>query len=368
MSSLDTAIVRIRPATVLAGLFGAAVLLLCAPASAQQKDGWTLTFSDEFDESALDTTKWGTFYKWGQSVVNSELQAYVDTAFTFSDGVMTINGLHQQGTYAGQTLDYTSGLIASVYEQQFGYFEMRAKLPSGQGLLPAFWLLHTVSEPDIKEVDIFEVLGQTPSKLYTTVHWGTSYSTDNHQQQQASTVADMTADFHVYGLEWTADKLVWSFDGSPVHTYTGTGVPQVPMYVIANLAIGGTWPGNPSTATTFPALLQIDYVRVYQAADAGDGDAAASDDASTDEDAGNLSEAGALDASVPAPDASTVDSHDSGSKSLGSYGSSTGCSIGRESNSSDAPWATIYVGVGLAISRRTRRPSPIRRRRSLEIR
>ena len=248
------------------------VVALASPALAQQKPGWTLTFDDEFDETSLDTTKWGNFYKWGQAVINGEQEAYTTTAFSFSNGVMSINAANTSGVYAGQTLPYSSGLIASVFEQQYGYFEMRAQLPAGAGLWPAFWLLHDPSVPDIKEIDIFEMLGATPTTIYTTVHWGTSYSTDNNQDQVVSTVADTSADFHVYGLEWTATTVTWYFDGGVIHTYTGVGVPQTPMYIIANLAVGGTtsWGGAPDSSTMFPALFQIDYIRAYQVAtDAG---------------------------------------------------------------------------------------------------
>ncbi len=110
------------------------VVALASPALAQQKSGWTLTFDDEFDETSLDTTKWGNFYKWGQAVINGEQEAYTTTAFSFSNGVMSINATDSSGVYAGQTLPYSSGLIASVFEQQYGYFEMRAKLPAGAGL------------------------------------------------------------------------------------------------------------------------------------------------------------------------------------------------------------------------------------------
>src|ERR1700690_2258917 len=114
---------------------------------------------------------------------------------------------------------------------------MRTRLPAGGGLWSAVWLLHDPSVPDIKEIDIFEMLGAAPTTIYTTVHWGTSYSTDNNQDQVVSTLPDTSADFHVYGLEWTATTVTWYFDGGVIHTYTGVGVPQTPMYIIANLAV-----------------------------------------------------------------------------------------------------------------------------------
>ena len=98
------------------------VVAFASPALAQQKPGWTLTFDDEFDETSLDTTKWGNFYKWGQAVINGEQEAYTTTAFSFSNGVMSINATNTSGVYAGQTLPYSSGLIASGFRATIRLF------------------------------------------------------------------------------------------------------------------------------------------------------------------------------------------------------------------------------------------------------
>jgi len=257
----------VRLALVSAGL----LLLSCGgQAPVAQPTGtpqWKLTFQEEFDGNQLDTAKWSRRYHWGEAVINSELQAYVDDAFQVSGGMLTIKGEKRQGQYAGKTMAYTSGVICSEHYQTYGRFEMRCRVPAGKGYWPAFWLLAGPSTPNVHEVDIFEILGDKPSVLYTTVHWGTDYGTGHQSAGTSITGPDLSADFHVYSLEWDATKLVWSLDGTEVFRHTGGGVPQVPMYIIANLAIGGGWPGSPDATTVFPGAFQIDYIRAYQLTD-----------------------------------------------------------------------------------------------------
>lgn len=235
------------------------------PASAAEWDrpGWRLTFHDEFDGSTVDTAQWVKRYKWGEAPVNGELQAYVDDAFEVRDGVLSIVGERRSASYAGQTFDYASGVLCSRLEQKYGYFEARLKVPAGQGLWPAFWLLGKTGSPGVSEIDVQEILGSEPSRANLSVHWGTDYGTGHRQDATSWLGPDFSADFHVFGLEWSQDALVWTIDGVERKRHTGPGVPQVPMYVILNLAIGGNWPGPPDDTTPFPARYQVDYVRVY---------------------------------------------------------------------------------------------------------
>ena len=243
-----------------------------ARAAAWDKPGWTLTFQDEFDGAAVDATRWVKRYKWGEAQINSELQAYVDDAFQLQNGILTITGDKRAGSYAGQTFQYASGVLCSVHEQKYGYFEARLKVPAGQGMWPAFWLLGQVGAPGVNEIDIHEILGHQPSTVYMTIHWGTDYAAGHKSDGSSWVGPDFSADFHVFGLEWTPDTIIWTIDGVERKRHTGEGVPQVPMYVILNLAIGGMWPGAPDATTQFPGLYQIDYVRAYAPApDAGAG-------------------------------------------------------------------------------------------------
>jgi hypothetical protein len=154
-------------------------------------------------------------------------------------------------------------VICSVLEQKYGYFEARLKVLAGQGMWPAFWLLGKVSAPGVNEIDIHEILGQTPSTVYMTVHWGADYNSGHKSDGSSWQGPDFSADYHVFGLEWNLDSIIWTIDGVERKRHTGDGVPQVEMYIILNLAIGGTWPGSPDSTTPFPGLYQIDYVRAY---------------------------------------------------------------------------------------------------------
>lgn len=258
---------------------GVAATLYSCPASAApwDKPGWTITFHDELDQGVLAPGAWGKRYKWGEAQINGELQAYIDDAFQFQGDVLRITGKHEQGQYAGETFQYTSGVIASVHEQKFGFFEIRCRMPKGQGLWPAFWLLGKVGADGVNEIDIHEFLGHEVDKVYMTIHWGPSYEQGHESDSTSYTGVDLTADFHTFAVEWETDHVTWFIDGQERFKHTGAGVPQVEMYAIANLAIGGSWPGAPDGTTEFPAYYDVDYVRIYErsAEDAGAPDASA---------------------------------------------------------------------------------------------
>ncbi len=246
----------------------AAICPAPARAAAWDKPGYTLTFQDEFDGSTLDTGKWGRRFKWGQAVINNELQAYTDDQFAVASGILNIVGEEKSATYAGMTMNYASGLIASVHHQTYGYFEARMKFPKGQGLWPAFWLLGENGTQGVNEIDILEFLGHDVDTVYMTLHWGESYSVGHESDSTEYSGPDFSADFHTYAVDWQPDSIVWYIDGTERHSHSGLGVPSVEMYMIANLAIGGAWPGNPDGTTMFPANYAIDYIRAYQKSDA----------------------------------------------------------------------------------------------------
>ncbi|MEZ0469215.1 family 16 glycosylhydrolase [Luteimonas salinilitoris] len=241
--------------------------LLCAPsARAQSASGWTLVFHDEFDDSSLDTGKWNTTYMWGGEGArtlsgNDELQVYLDDQFEFrGDGVLRIRAERKDTVWHDKTYRYASGLITTYqkFARQKGYFEMRARLPSGKGLWPAFWmLLDRPSWPP--EIDIMEVLGQAPSTVYMSKH-----SNADGDQTTLAGIFDTSAAFHVYGLEWSDAYLTWYLDGLPVARTARSSDMDEPMQLLVNLAVGGHWPGAPDASTVFPAYLEVDYVRAWR--------------------------------------------------------------------------------------------------------
>ncbi len=338
------------------------LLLLLSSTSAfaapWDKPGYTLTFQDECDGGSLDLAKWERRYKWGEAVINGELQAYIDDAFVEQNDVLSIVGKHEQGQYAGQTFEYTSGVISSIHEQTYGYFEARLKMPKGQGLWPAFWLLGAVGTEGVNEIDIQEYLGHEPTKVHMTVHWGPSYDQGHESDGSDFDGPDFSADFHTFGLEWTPTTLVWSIDGVEQKTYSGPGVPQVDMYMILNLAVGGNWPGAPDSTTVFPASYEIDYVRAYQA---GESDAGAGGSGGS---AGSAANGGATSGGAAGSGVSTGGSgiNDAGTASATAEDDSgCGCRIvgdEREPRSLLSWIAPVLVGLGRRRSRRISRHRP----------
>ncbi len=223
------------------------------PGGRQRQLCWP-TFSDDFVGTQLDPTRWQATYKSG----DAERQTYIPEALQVAGGRLRITAQPR----SGQARPYTSGIITTqgTFSQQYGYFEMRARVPHGQGLWSGFWLLHTGPLP-WTEIDIFEILGNDTTTLYMSNHW----RDDANQPQfltQPFSGPDFSVSFHTFAVNWTPASLTWYVDGIP-QAETIENVPAEPMFILANLAVGGQWPGNPDATTRFPAYMDIDYIRVY---------------------------------------------------------------------------------------------------------
>ena len=237
-------------------------ILFAMPAMAQQKPGWKLTFQDEFAGARLDLSKWNPEDPWGK-VRNRELQAYVKDAFDVRDGILHIKAEKRPAEYDGAARQYTSGMMTTYrkFSQKFGWFEIRCRVPKGNGLWPAFWALpDSLAWPP--EIDVLENLGKDTRTAYFTNHF--TGPDGRHRSKGSGKVAtpDLSADFHTYAVEWSADAIIWFFDGVEKFR-SGQGVPQQPMYLLVNLAIGGAWPVPPDESTPWPSSFDVDYVRVY---------------------------------------------------------------------------------------------------------
>lgn len=224
------------------------------------KPGYNLIFQEEFNDDKFDPTRWNTQYWWGR-VNGQELQYYVEDALSVNAGKLTIQAQRQK--QSGK--NYTSGVITSLdkFSFQYGYVEVYAKVPKGRGLWPAFWLLSTTRN-DRSEIDIFEIIGHEPNTVYMTTHFITDNGTPTFAQGKHRGV-DYSNGFHIFAVEWTETDIIWSIDGIERHRES-TNIPHEPLYLLANLAVGGKWPGNPDGKTIFPADYQIDYIRVYERA------------------------------------------------------------------------------------------------------
>ncbi|WP_342152777.1 family 16 glycosylhydrolase [Methylorubrum sp. SB2] len=235
----------------------------------------SLTFSDEFNGQTLDTAKWGTGYPWGAangSTNTSQGEAewyinadYAPTAhlgtYTVANGVLDIK--EAPADAATQALvngyQYTSGMVNSEksFSQTYGYFEMRADIPDGQGMWPAFWLLQGGGAWP-PELDVMEVVGSSPDSLVTTVHW----DQNGHQfVNKATEVPGLSSGgMHTYGVDWQPDTITWYLDGKQVYEAATPADMHQPMYMLANLAAGGQWAGQPDGSTNH---MLIDYIRAY---------------------------------------------------------------------------------------------------------
>lgn len=259
----------------------------------------TLTFEDRF--ATLDFDRWATVpivndeEGAGSSLPgNSERQWYINAAYgptielepwrAGTDG-LTITADrtprhlrhlmgHDQakfpelkGQFGLGSYDYYSGRLAThrSFSQLYGYFECDAKLPAGRGLWPAFWLLPLdMSWPP--EIDVFEVLGHEPRRIYQTLHWREPARPDgDHKSAHVETEAfDTAADFHRYGVHWTKEFVAFNVDGRETKRFPTPAHMHRPMYMIVNLAVGGSWPGDPDETTAFPAEMKIRSVRAWQ--------------------------------------------------------------------------------------------------------
>ena len=235
-----------------------------------------MIFHDEFDGNSLDTSKWNTcfpnFHVGSQDCTHNqdELQLYQPENVTVSNGSLCLTAQKQDVTISGKTYHYTSGMIStgpssagapSTFSFQYGYMEMRAKVPAGQGFWPGFWTLAADgSYPP--EIDIFEILGNATTIDNMNYHYPNG-SSEGADAGSTWTGPDFSAGWHTFAVDWEPGSLTWYVDGV-ARFHTGNNVTSRPQYLLANLAVGGSWPGNPDASTPFPSTLQIDYIRVWQ--------------------------------------------------------------------------------------------------------
>nr|WP_062341580.1 glycoside hydrolase family 16 protein [Herbidospora sakaeratensis] len=267
-----------RPRLLLALLTAAATLVsgLVAMPQAQAAIG-PVTWSDEFNAPAgtsIDGSKW-KFDIGGGGWGNNEQQYYTNsTRNVYHDGAGNLaitarreNPSNLQCHYG--TCQYTSGriLTADRFTQAYGRFEARLKIPRGQGIWPAFWMLGGGTWPNGGEIDIMENVGNQPNTVYGTVH-GPGYFGGTAVGGNRSIGAPLADAFHTYRVDWSPNLIIWYLDGSEFFRVTPSSlrgnawVFDHPFFMILNVAVGGYWPGYPDGTTQFPQTMLIDYVRV----------------------------------------------------------------------------------------------------------
>jgi beta-glucanase (GH16 family) len=237
--------------------------------------GWKLVWSDEFNGKTLDPKNWkhetGS-HGWG----NNELETYTNNPENASlhNGNLVIKALKTADGYTSARIK-TQGLRSWKY----GKVAARMRLPYGQGIWPAFWMMgDNISEvgwPKGGEIDIMEMIGGGKGRddtTHGTLHWEANGKHASHGgSKQLPDHKMFHQDYHVFEIEWDADDIAWKLDG---HEYFKTSVNTTawptmtafhqPFFIILNLAVGGNWPGNPNETTVFPQTMEVDWVRVYQ--------------------------------------------------------------------------------------------------------
>jgi beta-glucanase (GH16 family) len=260
----------------------ASMVMLAGVFGATNTPAWHLIWSDEFDSpdgSAPNSTKW-SYDLGGDGWGNNEFESYTSRRENsrMEGGRLIIEARKEsiKGT-DGITRPYTSARLKSKgkWSWTHGRIEARIKIPRSQGMWPAFWMLganaDSVGWPDCGEIDIMENIGKEPDTVHGTIH-GPGYSGGDGIGKPFKLPSNQpfASDFHLFAADWETNRIRWSVDNQIYFTVTPANLPtgknwvfEKPEFLILNLAVGGNWPGNPDSTTSFPQQMIVDYVRVY---------------------------------------------------------------------------------------------------------
>lgn len=254
-----------------------AAVPLAAPASVENQQSttlWNLVWEDEFNGTTVNPENW-TYDLGAGGWGNNELQSYDTASATVQNGELRITARkNADGSYSSARLK-TQGRQSWTY----GKIAARMRLPRGQGIWPAFWMLGanitTVGWPKCGEIDIMEMIGggeDRDDSVYGTIHW----DNNGHVSSGSSRIelADPDVfhdDYYVFEVEWSSTTIIWRIDGVETArvsidraTLPDREEFHAPFFIVLNLAVGGNWPGSPDASTEFPQVLAVDWVRVYQ--------------------------------------------------------------------------------------------------------
>jgi beta-glucanase (GH16 family) len=274
----------------------AVALMACASSSSPPTTGdtsppppppsWTLVWSDEFDGAAgssFDPAKW-VAEVGGNGWGNQEREYYTTRPENIAldgSGHLVITARAEPATSSLScwygSCRYTSARIRTkgLFAQTYGRFEASIRIPRGQGLWPAFWMLgdniDAVGWPKSGEIDIMENIGREPSTVHGTMH-GPGYSGANGIGGPYTLATGAFADdYHRYAVEWLPGLITWYVDDTKYFQVTSSTIPSSatwvfdhPFFLLLNVAVGGAWPNDPDATTTFPQQMVVDYVRVYK--------------------------------------------------------------------------------------------------------
>ena len=239
----------------------------------------TVVLDESFDGATLDTSVWNTCHWWGDDGCtissNDELEWYRPEQVSVSDGALrlTADRIPNRGS-DGEDYEYASGMVTTgpansdddegKVSWTYGTVEVHLRVPASRGLWPAVWML-PVSRESRPEIDILEAIGQDPSQALMHLHPKDESEADSPSKKYRLSGSTLADGWHTIRLDWEPEHLTWFVDGKQVWNLTGSQVPDEPMYLVVNLAVGGAYPGPPDETTEFPATFEIDRVRVTKA-------------------------------------------------------------------------------------------------------
>ncbi|MGH3097669.1 MAG: glycoside hydrolase family 16 protein [Streptosporangiales bacterium] len=237
------------------------------------KPGQQSALDESFDGDVLDDSVWSTCYWWADDngctiASNHELEWYVPEQVNVRDGALRLTAAHRDVTGSdGKQYPYVSGMVTTgppadgekpKLAFRYGTVAVRFQTPRGRGLWPAIWML-PANQQSRPEIDLLEASARYPGQVMMHVHPNDGPSEGkNIRLPERST---LSSGWHTVRLDWQPDRLVFFLDGAKVWQVSGTQVPQERMYLVMNLAVGGTYGGQPDSSA-FPATLRIDHVRI----------------------------------------------------------------------------------------------------------
>lgn len=258
-------------------------IMNCDDSTGPKEREWNLVWQDEFNVNtiqSIDSTKWnfeigdGTLYGlppgWGNGQLEYNTERLENVA---QDGQGNLKIVARRESFMGSA--YTSARITTkaLFEKEYGRIEARMKLPWGQGLWPAFWMLgnniDAVGWPDCGEIDIMEYRGQETSKIHGSLH-GPGYFGGNPVTAEYNlSNGRFDTEFHLFAVEWGSDFIDFFVDDTRYQSVKPSDLPgewvfNKPFYIILNVAVGGNYVGSPDASTVFPQTMLVDYVRVYE--------------------------------------------------------------------------------------------------------
>ncbi len=233
-------------------------------------EGMELIWQDEFDQEAVDENFWCFEIGHGNNGWgNNELQYYQKQNASIVDGNLVIEAKKNN---SGSQYTSSRMITKGKFDFQYGRVDIRAVLPEGQGIWPALWMLGAnidqVSWPACGEIDIMELIGHQPNRVYGTAHWSSSGQHASFGSNTSLSNGIFKDEFHVFSIIWDENQIRWLMDDVQYHALTISSSDLSELrnnqFFIFNVAVGGNWPGNPNPTTIFPQFMVVDYIRVFQ--------------------------------------------------------------------------------------------------------